>query len=256
MLCMLLTQDTALPPIERIQKELSVWSDLPLVKDIEKSPSHYTFTLDETRCMIGLIPVPIPPQELELPCKTSLLWPDASAEVPKASAHMVINVFEEEKKIYSCMLLTVLATAVMAASPTATGVYWGCAPQLIRKDEFTKSAKKLVPHTPPVHLWVASRVAKDAGGTSSGFTQGLRTFDLMEIEAFRCPESPSDLHDRFMSIARYLMQEGTTIKHGDTFGYSASEKIKILHAQSHWGYKDEVMRLDYSQYSKPWWRFW
>jgi hypothetical protein len=72
-------------------------------------------------------------------------------------------------------------------------------------------------------------------GTALGIeaiTIGLSSFVNREIEFEVDRLSPSDVLNKVAGLATYLIEHGSVIKDGDTFGGSGAERIKINHATS------------------------
>jgi hypothetical protein len=142
-----------------------------------------------------------------------------------------------------CTRLTQVTAAMLAVCESAIGVYWGNSTLVIPKALFVEFAQEVLPHELPLDIWIDFRIDWETETTSSGFTQGMRAFGLMEIEAKGFAEQPADLHNRIRAIATYLIENGPVIKHRDTVGRNAEEKIRVLHADSLFGYEQKVMRL-------------
>src|SRR5689334_4311590 len=88
------------------------------------------------------------------------------------------------------------------------------------------------PQTLPLHLWVDARIFRNQDGTIGLFTTGLAALGHMEIEIPHIDMPPGDLREWLMNIVLYVVQNGPVLKHGQTIGMSAEQKIKIRHAPS------------------------
>lgn len=241
-----------------IQRELaSKWPDLPNATDAGVENNSLSFSLGSADVILGKIPAPIPWSELEGPCATSILWPDAAKALQKHKTHLIVTVRGELDPIALSRLLTQATASAMGASPTALGVYWGNATLVIPKEMFIDFAVEVLPHGPPLHIWVDFRVGNNDNGSSSGFTTGMTALGHMEFETQNATEPPGELRERFLSLAGYVVENGPVINDGDTVGQDAKERIRVVYSNSAFGHEGKVMQFVYEKdSSKPWWKFW
>lgn len=218
----------------------------------EASPS---FDLKDGQLILGGMPAPVPWTDLEGPCATSILWKDATEQVKAHRAHIIVTLLSNSGPVEKAILLTQCTAAVLAACDTAIGVYWSNAPLVVPKEIFVEFAEKVLPHGPPLDIWVDFRVGWKTNTTSAGFTQGMETLGHMEMEAMEIPEKPAELRQRLQDLASYLLQNGAVIRDGDSVGRDANEKIRVAYAASSFGNSGRVMRLQYEASAKrPWWK--
>lgn len=236
----------------------SRWPDLIPPTDVGSKDDIATFSIGSVMVFLAPMPAPIPWSDLEGPCATSLLWKNATEEVKRHQQHLLVTIVGEMDPIDYSTLLTQVTTAVLATSPTATGVYWGNATLVIPKAIFIDFAMEVMNEGPPLHIWVDFRVGSESDKTTSGFTSGMEALGHMELEAKNTPETAGDLRERLMGLAGYLLDSGPVIKDGDTIGEDANERIRIVYSKSLFGNEDKVMRLEYGSTpkAKPWWKPW
>jgi hypothetical protein len=208
---------------------------------------------------VGRIAAPIPWSQLEGPCATSWIWPDATTALKRHSQHVIVSVISDTTPIERARLLTQVTASVLETCKAATGVYWGAATLVVRADMFRKFAVKVLPEGPPVHVWVDFRVGSNPDGTSFGFTAGLSGLGLMDIETQNAPERPGVLRERFINLADYLLENGPVIRDGHTVGGTGAERIGVRYAESLFGDREQVMRLVFPTGEhapkRPWWKF-
>lgn len=257
---MILFSETPVFSVEHFTTSLtSNWPSLSNISDISAEGGVLSFRLNAAYVAIGIVPTPIPWADLEGPCATSVLWPEATSVVRAHQSHAIVTVRAELLPIPLSTLLTQVSVALMASMPASLGVFWPNAVMVVPKDLFTDFAVDVMPLGPPLPIWVDYRVGwTEDKSLSAGFTTGLVELGLMELETQAAIEPPSELKKRFESVADYLLENGLVIKDGDTIGESASEKISILHSTSAFGAKGTVMRLVYESdvRKKPWWKRW
>ncbi|HMO15499.1 MAG TPA: DUF4261 domain-containing protein [Pirellulaceae bacterium] len=242
-----------------VQRHLAEnWRDLPAASDIEEKDGTLSLQIGEASLIMAKMPAPIPWSDLEGPCATSILWKNAASEVKEHSFHWIVTVNGDLEPLSLSKLLTQATAAAMAACEEAIGVYWGNATLVIPKNIFIDFAKEVLPHGPPLHIWVDFRVGKDSDTSSSGFTAGMKALGHMEFETQRSPEPPGELRERFLALAGYVVEKGPVIRDGDTVGEDAEERIRVVYSDSSFGHDGKVMRLVYETAStkKPWWKLW
>ena len=242
-----------------VQRHLAEnWPELPAASGIEEKDDALSLQIGEASLIMAKMPAPIPWSDLEGPCATSILWKNAASEVKKHSIHWIVTVNGDLDPFLLSKLLTQATAAATAACEEAIGVYWGNATLVIPKDIFIDFAKEVLPHGPPLHIWVDFRVGKDSDTSSSGFTAGMKALGHMEFETQSSPEPPGELRERFLALAGYIVENGPVIRDGDTVGEDAEERIRVVYADSSFGHDDKVMRLVYETAStkKPWWKLW
>jgi hypothetical protein len=222
------------------------WPDLPAPTETKEGDGTISFGLGDVDVVLGVMPAPVPWSDLEGPCATSVLWPEAAAEVQAHQVHVIVTVSGELDPIELSTALTQATAAVMASSELAIGVFWTNAALLAPKALFNDFASEVLPLGPPIHIWVDFRVGRIDESHSAGFTTGMAALGLMELEARHAPEKPSELHERFTSIAEYLLTQGPVIGDGDTIGTSEDEKIQVVYSRSEFGIEGEVMRFVYA----------
>lgn len=254
----LFSEQPAFSPADLSATLATQWPDLPAVTGIEEKEGIISFDLGNANVAILTVPAPFPWSDLEGPCDTSVLWPDATAALREHKSHAIVTVRGEFEPVALSTLLTQVSTAIMAAAAQTLGVYWPAGTLVVPKDIFTDFAVDVMPESVPLPIWVDFRVGwKDDKKTSAGFTTGLADLGLMELETQSAPEAPGALRERFEAISAYLLEHGLVIQHGDTLGETATEKIRVVVADSGFGNKGQVMQLVFESTEKrSWWKPW
>jgi len=141
--------------------------------------------------------------------------------------------------------------AIQLAEHTRT--YWCNATLVVPPELFRDFAVEILPHGPPIHIWVDFRIGPNEQGSMSAFTTGLSALGHLEIETQNSPEPASELRERFEGLIHYLLENGPVIKNGDTIGEDQNERIKVVYSRSAFGHEGKVMRLDYGPLKKKRW---
>ncbi len=254
----MLNEDEPITPEGLTQAFGSLFPALETPTEIEGDGETLSFNVGSAMVVMARMPAPIPSGDLEGPCVTSLLWPDAESEVPKHKIHWIVTTSGEIAELQCAGVLSRVTAAVMEAAESCSGVFWTNSTMVIPKPIFRDFVVEILPMGPPSLIWVDFRVGSEAPNQSSGFTTGLAAFGLMEFEAKGCPEPPSELRDRLNGLVDYILEHGPVIKDGDTVGEDAHEKIRVIYGKSEFGIEGDVMKLVYETSSpeKPWWKLW
>lgn len=234
------------------------WSQQPHPIDIQKEANTISFRVGHADVILGIMPAPIPWSELEGPCETSLLWPNATQILKDHKYHVVVTVSGDIEPISLSTLLTQATTSVNSTSTGAVGVYWVNATLVVPKDMFNDFATRVLPLGPPLHIWVDFRVGKDGENTCAGFTTGMEALGHKEFEVIHAPRTVPQLREFLQTLVAYVLENGPVIEDGHTVGNDANEHIRVRYANSTFGNKNQVMRLEFDKKpsAKSWWKRW
>jgi hypothetical protein len=141
-------------------------------------------------------------------------------------------------------LLATRAAAAVAQTHGATGVYWGNGTVVNPADRFIETARTASADEPPVLLWVEARYARDDAGSAVAFTTGMEPLGHKEFEIHRTRRSPGDVLKMLLDVCLYVLRAGPVLKHGQTFGRTADERLKIRHGPSMHEGRGTVIILD------------
>lgn len=243
-----LQQDTERFSFEQIRSALA--RQFPELTDIANpitKESVLTFHVGKTLVAVANMPAAYPASDLEGPCSTSILWPDATADLKDHQSHTIVSTIGELPPLEASTLLTKVVAAVLGQSELALGVYWSNASLLIPKHLFLEFSSEVLPYGPPLDLWVDFRVGRLDTRWSAGFTTGLAALGHMEFETSKSPEDPGRLRERLQNLAHYVVLNGKVIQDRDTIGADADEHITVVYSSSKYGIKDKVMHLEYAK---------
>jgi hypothetical protein len=96
----------------------------------------------------------------------------------------------------------------------------------------------------PLYLWIDFRVIPASHGKWTLFTTGMGALGFLEIEVVETPRGPKEVVGFAFNIAHYLLDHGPILKHGDTIGLSATQKVGVTHTQSILEQRGKVYRLE------------
>lgn len=188
---------------------------------------------------------PIPWRDLEQPCRSSLIWPEATKVMKKHKFHLIVTLMgNEDAFIDQNNLLTkfmAAATEVFAA----TGVYWGHGSVVTEPDFFRSRAKKASAAMPPNMLWIGFFPQKNRDNTINVVTKGMDYFGAMDVEVVRSRKQIRQILG-MINGAVYLQLIGDEFEDGDTVGVEGTDqRVKTYHRKSILNRKGPVMRIDY-----------
>lgn len=217
------------------------------VSDIEISDGMLMCTVDGLIVALLLMPSPVPSADLEGPCATSWMWPKGTSpeSVKSHKGHILATAMSGKLSPVETRLILSQIIALVAGEPDLMGIYWPEAgmvhhPAIFAEHAQGDDAADLL----AVNMWIDFRMGKNPDGTSSCFTQGLSFFGLMEMEFPKSSKPPGELREWMQNIAKYTIDNGPILLHGQTLGGSAEEKIKIIHTKSSHGAEGKVVRLE------------
>lgn len=228
----------------------STWPTTPTPSKPEEKENTISMKVGDADVIYGIMPAPIPWSDLEGPCSTSWIWPDAAEQLREQAEHVIVTVTFKGDPIERAKILTQATSALLACCDSAIGVMWPTSTVVMSAKMFQDFAVKMLPHHPTTYIWVDFRAMPGEQDKTQGFTQGLAELGLMDMETRDSPEPPEELRDRLSGLATYLIEKGQVIKNGDTIGQSEEEQIRIEYAESSFGHSAKVMRLNYDPHGQ------
>lgn len=194
--------------------------------------------------MVAVMPMPIPGNDIPEACAASWMWPDAEKQLAAHKAHAIVLAPTTTNPVDAAMDISRIAACVCAAGE-GLGIYWGNGghvhkPRMVL--DFLNSAAES--NIPPVMLWIGLRVSGDSPqGPFTLTTRGLSNFGHRELEIIDTRMPLGDLRMFVFDTMSYLLTRGPILKHGQTFGRTAEEKLKIEHTTSQFRQGEPVLRL-------------
>jgi hypothetical protein len=216
------------------EKEIKCW---------DESDSAATFEFSDGICGLGVIPFAIPWTELEGPCSTAWWWPDATQQLRKHKAHLVVSFRTSmDDPIGARLELTSLISAA-AKCTDAIGVYWGEGTVVWPTSDWIAMCQRMSREFLPLDLWIDFRVRREDDQTCCGFTTGLKSLGHTEIEVHGSISDPKSIRSNMWNAAHHLLDHGPVLKDGDTIGFERDQRIQISHVPSMLEQTRTVIRL-------------
>jgi hypothetical protein len=232
--------------VAEIQRDLeATWPDLPPPGRAAKKGRTFAFCIGDADVIVTHAPNPIPWPDLETACQDNWLWPDAARFLTGHSSHFVVSISSDQSPRERAILLTQVVAALLVACPGSLGVFWCEGQMAVAAQTFRSFAVGMLSAVPPLFLWINFRTGPNKDGTSFGYTTGLAPLGQWELEAVQAPESPGDLRERMIVLARVLLDRNTPFANGEAISGDDGNPIRAAHAGSAYGRSSRVIRLAY-----------
>lgn len=200
-------------------------------------------TLDGNMTAVSLMPAPIPWPEIEGPCATAWWWPEAEERMKSHCAHAIVALLGDSgTPLERHISLTHLVSSLLACSDAA-GVYWGNGTVVHAPDAFQDQAADISADAVAPQLWVDMRLEQNDDESFRYFTTGMTALGHPEVEIDRTTLSPREILNLCYEIVSYILTGGTPLKHGETIGRSAEERIAVTHEPSMFDREGNVIKL-------------
>ncbi|MFM7072139.1 MAG: DUF4261 domain-containing protein [Planctomycetota bacterium] len=238
-MCMVLfSEDTPFDVAEFLRHFQTAWPNTLIKADAaaagEGSDADVTYSFDvgNGSLVIGRMPIAIPDFAVNAE-RPPMFWPNAATEVPKHRTHWIVTApGESGKAVERARLLTQSVHSLLASQRGALGVTWGSQAHMVGSAIFQAMASEINKGVDPYLLWVDIQCGwlppGPSSGMSTGFTRGLADFELKEFESLNATEPPRELHGRLLGLTEYVITKGPVIRHGQTIGQSAEERIRVV----------------------------
>jgi len=200
----------------------------------------FGFECDGVTVIVVPMPFPIPKPDVDEAVVRSWMWPEARAAMGAQHEHVLVTALGGASGHETSMAATRLAAAVCRAGD-AVGVYWGNAGHLLEPEAFVQDS---LADVPPVHLWVGLVISgKTEDGPYSMSSCGMAELGFLELEVVDATTPPADLADVGYSLVMYLVENGSVLEDGHTFGPTAETKWRVEHTKSVFRRGERVLRL-------------
>lgn len=230
-----LTSSPRLPDLAKIVSAIRSFAGGKAVEaDPKWDDTNLVVQTGDLMVAVSMMP-PYPWKDLEGPCATAWWWPEATERLKSHTNHVLVAILGGEMdRIDRRVLLTHVVRAVLKTTD-AVGVYWAEGTVVHEPKTFLEESAKVTAEDLSPHLWIDVRVEQNPDGTFRSFTTGLAPLGFLEIEVKRSKRSPEDLMQFVGDVAAYVVNSRVHVKHGETMGGSAEERIKATHAESMFG---------------------
>lgn len=218
------------------------WPDTAATESFEHGGNTFALQIGSAAIVGGHMSAPIPRGDIESLVASSWLWKDAAAQLKSHKSHLILTVRVDSSPLDCATLLTRLSAAVFKTAPTAPGIIWVPAKQIVPRALFLSFAA--IPDW-PLYIWIDFAARKLPLGGTAGYTQGLASLGHLEFEVQESWDSLGDLRERLYSLACYVLGKGAKIKDGDTIGSDEKAVIRARYSESAHRKGQQVINLEW-----------
>lgn len=175
---------------------------------------------------VSLMPAPVPGDEAVDNAKTNFMWAEAVSVAQAHRAHLLVAVLPHHNPLTEAGILLAKLNVSALKQPHATGV--NMLGTVFAPDFYADCAKCL--HNgdfPIMSLVFFGLYSRDGGKTVSGYTYGMSYFDKDELEVLDSAHTTGELFEFLTTIAGYVIESDVTLRHGETIGFTAAQKLSI-----------------------------
>jgi uncharacterized protein DUF4261 len=191
-----------------------------------------TVELEGATGVAGILPSTMPRRDLLALCERAWYWPAAAEEMSAHGALAVVGVdAPRADRVDQSLLLTRLVAAI-ASDPNVIGIVWGDVGLVHSREEFVKRSDEASRELLPLELWIGFHGIESSPGKLSLATDGMREFDLPEIEVRDSTARPDDVYALVFNAAHYLFDHGPVLEDGHTFGLNEKQRIAVKRVPS------------------------
>jgi hypothetical protein len=191
------------------------------------------FILFEGKSIV-VAPAPAPlPRDDGFVEQASRRWPEARTAFERHRSHVIVSSLgTDEHALPAARIITAVVGALVAAAPGCAGVVWSGAVATPAQDWIELSPSAFAPYPDfPFSLWINIQPFRYDSSIGAA-TRGLSSFVGREIELEGNGLDLQGVVTRVWGLAAYLIDRGSVISNGDTFGFSASDRLRVRHAIS------------------------
>ncbi len=169
---------------------------------------------------------------------------DNAAHVAVASPHR----YEGREATLRASMAVLRVASVISERPGAHAVLWSLAESLTPAPAFRAEIARTSEHDAPIE--VLSRIGQLQAGTEGGksligvWAMGLAPFVGRDVEFVPKPLPAYQLFNALASAVNWLILKGPVFKDGDTFGVSATERIRVHHRDRGTMVRTRVLLMD------------
>lgn len=197
------------------------------ITDFTGDDDSAIFKINDDLVAIAYIPAQIPWEDISGTAKYAYNWQTAEEELKNHNGHAIVSIISATKnQVEGYSLLSKLLSSILSTS-NAIGIYQGSQTLIIPKSQYLEKCDDLHQKKSPIHLWIYIGIRTSSEGNSI-YTYGLNEFGKQEMEIIDSQLPIEELYDFISNIIAYVVDSNITFKSGETLGYTADQKIKII----------------------------
>lgn len=147
----------------------------------------------------------------------NIFWPNATEEVARHQAYVVIGVIGAANPLQRHVLFTMFAATALK-QPNAIGVYQF--PVARKASDYMEGALALKQDNIPLTNWVFVGFHESDAGKLCCYTYGLTQFERNEIEIIDSNASIEQMFSFIYQVIEYIVSQGGTLNDGESIGFT------------------------------------
>jgi hypothetical protein len=187
---------------------------------------------DNKMVVVMSLPAPLPRDEGAIK-RAARTWPQAAQVFERHQAHLIVSNLgpDEENQLPNARILTAVIGGLIAAVPGCSGIVCNQVPR--PADHWLDMSRSAFAPYPdyPFLLWVDIHPFRYDSAIGA-VTSGLASFVGREIELEGGGLDLSSVLNKMAGLSVYLIERGSVIPDGDTFGASEEEYLQVRHTSS------------------------
>jgi len=205
-----------------------------LMPDLPGSPGESGAVLQFAggRAVLLMVDMPIPAPDLRGPVLLAWHWPEARSVIDQHGAHIICHVSSTELTPLELRTMHTRLVAALTGAHDGVGVYIGNATLVRSAPAYFRETKLLAEGRLPLLNWISFCPVGMPSKKATAYTYGLAWFGLREIEVRESSLTLNEVFARMADVAMYTLKRGRDLGHGETFGSSAAERIRVTHCAS------------------------
>ena len=208
----------------------TVWEDWELKLEITEKDETGKFTNSQVAfcdngCWIPLmlLDTPVPGQEAEHNAVHNYMWKDAVEKTKCHKAQLIISVMGGKDPKEAGKLFVKVA-ASCCKQENVIGIYTSGV--VFEPKFYIEAAEMARGDSLPVLNWIWFGIRQSDKGISV-YTYGMNSFGKDEMEVLDVAAKPSEVRDFLLNIVAYVLEGDVTLRHGETLGATAEQKLAI-----------------------------
>jgi len=198
------------------------------------APRSNTTLIQCDGALVALMSMPAPvPRDAATIARAEATWPQAAATIGAHRAHLVVSALDKDlTRLRAARVVTAVVGAAIAAVPGCVGAIWNGRVAYPAAVWLEMSRAAFAPYPDfPFMLWLSIHPFRHDSGIGA-VTFGLLSFVGREIEFEAKGLDPPGVINRVAGLAVYMIERGSVIPDGHTFGANEQERIQIHHVRS------------------------
>ncbi|WP_346859350.1 DUF4261 domain-containing protein [uncultured Draconibacterium sp.] len=200
------------------------------VDDTESDNETSVLVINDYKIAIGNMPMPIPGDEIKDNAEYNYFWKNGVEEAPKHKGHIILSLMNGGKNpVQENILYSKVASSILNNSKSI-GIYIGGRSLVLKKEFYNSNVEIMTENDLPLYNWIYFGL-RTRNEKQSVYTYGLSDFGKSEMEIIDSEHSLEELNSIMFDLAHYVIANNVILKHGETIGVSAEQKLKITESK-------------------------